>query len=95
MAIDPSAAAAQPLILTAFGLMIMAVRGLPVFLSSRLERYLGSGQHLFGPRDSARIGLYAATGLPITVAVTTVAVSAGQMSAENASILVAGARSPC
>jgi hypothetical protein len=34
--------------------------------------------------------LYAATGLPIIVAVTSVAVSAGQMSTTNASVLVAG-----
>jgi len=34
--------------------------------------------------------MYACTGLPIIVAVTSSAVSAGQMSATNASILVAG-----
>jgi hypothetical protein len=34
--------------------------------------------------------MYAATGLPIIVAVTSSAVSAGQMSTQNASVLVAG-----
>ncbi len=34
------------------------------------------------------IGLFAATGLPIIVAVTTVSVDAGQMTLENASLLV-------
>ncbi len=90
MAIDPAAVAAQPLTLILFVLMIVLVRGLPVFLASKLERELHSGQRLFDTRDSARIGLFAATGLPIIVAVTSTAVAAGQMSAANASVLVAG-----
>ena len=36
------------------------------------------------------MALFAATGLPIIVAVTTVAVAAGEMSTTNASVLVAG-----
>jgi Kef-type K+ transport system membrane component KefB len=90
MAIDPAAVAAQPLTLVLFVLMIMVVRGLPVFLSSKLEREAATGARLFTSRDSARIGLFAATGLPIIVAVTSTAVDAGQMSAANASVLVAG-----
>jgi Kef-type K+ transport system membrane component KefB len=90
MAIDPAAVAAQPLILLLFVGMIMAVRGLPVFVSSKLERDLATGRPLFDTRDSARVGLFAATGLPIIVAVTSTAVSAGQMTPENASVLVAG-----
>ena len=90
MAIDPAAVAAQPLTLVLFVLMIMLVRGLPVFVASKLERDPTNGQRLFDSRDSARIGLFAATGLPIIVAVTSTAVSAGQMSPANASVLVAG-----
>ena len=36
------------------------------------------------------MGLFASTGLPIIVAVTSVAVTAGQMTQTNASVLVAG-----
>ncbi len=90
MAIDPRAVGAHPLALVLFVGMIMVVRGLPVFLSSALERDLATGRRMFDTRDSARIGLFAATGLPIIVAVTSTAVSAGQMTSENASVLVAG-----
>ncbi len=90
MAIDARAVAAEPSVLIIFVLLIVAVRGVPVFLSSRLERDRVSGGRLFGTRESVRIGLFAATGLPIIVAVTTTAVSAGQMSQANASVLVAG-----
>ncbi|HEY5786612.1 MAG TPA: cation:proton antiporter [Microlunatus sp.] len=90
MAIDPRAVAASPLVLVLFVGMIMIVRGLPVFLSSKLERDLGTGRSMFDTTESARIGLFAATGLPIIVAVTSTAVSAGQMTSANASVLVAG-----
>ena len=90
MAIDARAVAAAPSVLIIFVLLIVAVRGLPVFASSRLERDRVSGARLFGTRESVRIGLFAATGLPIIVAVTATAVSAGQMSQANASVLVAG-----
>jgi len=90
MAIDARAVAAAPAVLIIFVLLIVAVRGLPVFVSSRLERDRLSGARLFGTRESVRIGLFAATGLPIIVAVTATAVSAGQMTEANASVLVAG-----
>lgn len=90
MAINPAAVAAQPLTLVLFVLMIVLVRGLPVFIASKLERDPTNGLRLFDSRDSVRIGLFAATGLPIIVAVTSTAVAAGQMSPANASVLVAG-----
>jgi Kef-type K+ transport system membrane component KefB len=90
MAIDPRAVAARPTTLIIFVLFIVAVRGLPVFVASVTERDRDTGARRFDGRDSARIGLFAATGLPIIVAVTSTAVAAGQMSAENASVLVAG-----
>ncbi|MFT4164979.1 MAG: cation:proton antiporter [Microlunatus sp.] len=90
MAINPAAVAAQPLTLILFVLMIVLVRGLPVFIASKLERDPTSGGRHFDSRDSVRIGLFASTGLPIIVAVTSTAVAAGQMSSANASVLVAG-----
>jgi hypothetical protein len=45
---------------------------------------------VFDKTTSAALGLFGATGLPIIVAVTSVAVSAGQMTSTNASVLVAG-----
>ncbi len=90
MAIDPAAVAAHPLGLVAFVVMIMLVRGVPVYVAGRLQRNPLTGERQFDTRDSVRLGLYGATGLPIIVAVTTTAVNAGQMSAGNASLLVAG-----
>ena len=90
MGIDPRAVAAQPLVLVAFVVAILLVRGGPVFVASWLERDLPGGPRAFSARDSLRIGLYGATGLPIIVAVTSVAVTSGQMSHEAASLLIAG-----
>lgn len=84
MAIDVSAVAGEPLVLLAFLALLVIVRGLPVFVASRYDR--GAS---FDTRDSAQIALYSTTGLPLIVAVTGVAVSAGQMSNATASILVA------
>jgi Kef-type K+ transport system membrane component KefB len=90
MAIDPRAVAAQPVALLAFVVLILLVRGGPVFVASLLERNPPGGPRAFSTRDSLRIGLYGATGLPIIVAVTSVAVSSGQMTNQQASLLVAG-----
>ena len=83
MAIDPSAVVQEPVALVVFVLLILVIRGGIVYLTARR----GDG---FGARDSAAIALFASTGLPIIVAVTSVAVSAGEMSTTNASVLVAG-----
>ena len=58
---------------------ILVVRGVPVLLLFR---------HLPG-RQRLQLGLFSATGLPIIVAVSTVAVEAGQMTSEGQSIVVA------
>lgn len=81
MAIDPRAVAEEPLALVAFVAMILLVRGGGVWLATRRD---------FVPREGAALALFSATGLPIIVAVTTVAVDADQMTATNASVLVAG-----
>lgn len=64
-------------------LLILLIRGGVVYLTARR----GDG---FDGRDSAAIALFASTGLPIIVAVTSVAVRAGEMSTTNASVVVAG-----
>ena len=71
MAIDPAAVAAHPLALVTFVVLILVVRGVPVYVAGRLERNLLTGDRQFDTRDSLRLGLYGATGLPIIVAVTT------------------------
>lgn len=83
MAIDPMAVVEEPVALVSFLALILLVRGGVVYVSTITE----GG---FGRRDSAAVALFAATGLPIIVAVTTVAERAGEMTTTNASVLVAG-----
>ena len=90
MAIDPDALAAEPIALLAFVVLILIVRGGPIFLASWLERNSPGGPRMFTKHDSLRIALYGATGLPIIVAVTSVAVKSGQMTDQHASLLIAG-----
>ena len=90
MAIDPSALAAQPIALLAFVILILIMRGGPIFLASWLERDPPGGPRIFTKQDSLRIALYGATGLPIIVAVTSVAVRTEQMTDQHASLLIAG-----
>jgi Kef-type K+ transport system membrane component KefB len=90
MAIDPRAVAAEPITLLTFVVLILVVRGVPIFVASWLERDPPGGHRMFTRRDSLRIALYGATGLPIIVAVTSVAVNSGQMTDHHASLLVAG-----
>ncbi|MFX1759495.1 cation:proton antiporter [Rhodococcus sp. As11] len=88
MAIDVGAVVGAPGILLAFLGLLILVRGVPVFVASRLERD-ATGNRMFGTAEQLQIALYSTTGLPLIVAVTGVAVAAGQMSNASASILVA------
>jgi Kef-type K+ transport system membrane component KefB len=88
MAIDISAVIAKPGLLIVLVLMIIAVRGVPVFVATRWDRGQLGTEPPFTMRERAQLGLYAATGLPLIVAVTGVAVAAGEMTAANASVLV-------
>jgi Kef-type K+ transport system membrane component KefB len=90
MAIDPAAIAADPLGLVIFVIAILVIRGGPIYVSSRTERNPDTQKHIFSDFQSAQIALYGATGLPIIVAVTAVAVKSEHMSSSNASLLVAG-----
>ncbi|WP_344301455.1 cation:proton antiporter [Nocardioides bigeumensis] len=83
MAIDPDAITSHPGELALVVLLIIAIRGVPVFLASRLLR-----RPPLGSRESVAVGSFAATGLPIIVAVTSVSLDAGQMTSDNASLLV-------
>jgi len=90
MAIDPAAVAENPGVLVLFLLMIVLIRGGLVFLSVRLPHRGATAGPQRSTRDSFAVAMYACTALPIIVAVTASAVSAGQMTSTNASILVAG-----
>ncbi|MGA9873079.1 MAG: cation:proton antiporter [Rhodococcus sp. (in: high G+C Gram-positive bacteria)] len=84
MSIDVGAVIAQPGVLLAFLALLMVVRGVPVFLTTRWD-----SENHFSTREQLRVALYATTGLPLIVAVTGVAVEEGEMTTANASILVA------
>ena len=86
MAIDPAAIVTRPGAFVAVLALILIARGGPVLLASRFTP-AGPGPRL-DTRDSVAVALFSSTGLPIIVAVTSVAVAAGEMSANNASLLV-------
>ena len=88
MAIDPQAVAEEPVALVVFVVLILVVRGGGVLVATRTQRE--HGRPVFDGRESRAMALFAATGLPIIVAVTSVAERAGEMSSTNASVLVAG-----
>jgi Kef-type K+ transport system membrane component KefB len=79
MAIDPDVLLHKLGTVVFVFVSILLVRGLPVWFLNR---------HLRG-RERYQLSLFSATGLPIIVAVTTVAVESGQMSHEGQSIVVA------
>jgi Kef-type K+ transport system membrane component KefB len=79
MGIDPAVFVEKPVTVLVVFISILLVRGGPVYL---LFRHLPS-------RERLQLGLFSATGLPIIVAVTTVAVDSGQMSLQGQSIVVA------
>jgi Kef-type K+ transport system membrane component KefB len=79
MGIDPSVFVEKPGTVLFVFVSILLVRGGPVYL------LFG---HLPG-RERLQLALFSATGLPIIVAVTTVAVASGQMSHQGQSIVVA------
>ncbi|WP_231367238.1 cation:proton antiporter [Schaalia sp. ZJ405] len=85
MTISLDAVIKQPWMLLFFVAAILVARGVPVMIA---ERTIGSVQRM-GWSDSARLGLYAASGLPIIVAVTEVAVAGKIMPSDIGSLLVA------
>lgn len=90
MNIDPQAIADNPLDLVIFVVAIVLVRGGPIYLASRMDRVPHTHDRVFSNVESVQIALYGATGLPVIVAVTAVAVKSEHMTSANASLLVAG-----
>ncbi|MBW8172920.1 cation:proton antiporter [Ornithinimicrobium sp. Arc0846-15] len=84
--IDLEAVSSAPWTLLAVLLLIVGARGLPISL---VERFTSTGSGLTTNRERVQLSLYGATGLPIIVAVTSVAVSTDLMPSGVASILVA------
>lgn len=86
MQIDIRAVAANPALWAGLVFAIALARGLPVWVS---EQFVPHGANLGDATARIQLGLYAATGLPIIVAVTQVAVDAELMGTALASTLVA------
>ncbi|MDO4631648.1 MAG: cation:proton antiporter [Corynebacterium sp.] len=86
MTIDPQAVANRPWLLCLLVVLIYVSRGLPVLLR---EVFFTTGSKLTNMREKVQLSLYAATALPIIVAVTEVAVESQLLTEENASLLVA------
>jgi Kef-type K+ transport system membrane component KefB len=78
--LDLAAVLQQPARLAIYLTLFLVVRGVPQFLIFRGV--------LPSERDRSRLALYAATTLPLLVAITTVEVEAGAMMADNAAALV-------
>ena len=87
MGIDMSLSVGDLVNLLAFFVLLVLVRGVPVWLASRVERRR-DGSRAYSMRQSLQIAVYSTTALPIIVAVTQVAVSAEAMSTSFASTLV-------
>lgn len=79
MGIDLQSILDGPARVVVFFVLILAVRGLPVLVLHR-RRLPG--------RDPLRLALYAATGLPLIVAITEIGLATGEMRPENAAALV-------
>lgn len=83
--IDLMAVFAQPLLLVGFIVMLLLVRMVPIFVALTT----GNETRDISTHNRLTIALYCTTALPIIVAVTSVAVTAGAMAQETASVLVA------
>lgn len=83
--IDLTAVFNNPASLIGFITLLLILRAAPIFISLSL----GKDTREVSTHNRLTVALYCTTALPIIVAVTTVAVSAGAMSEEMASILVA------
>lgn len=83
--IDLSAVAANPLMLAGFIVALLVIRAVPIAIAMRLCPLTRD----VTPHGRTTVALYCTTALPIIVAVTSVAVSAGAMGQDMASVLVA------
>lgn len=84
--IEVTAVLNQPLLLIGFIAMLLLVRAVPIFIALRTDKT--PEVKALGWRNQVTVSLYCTTALPLIVAVTSVAVSAGAMSSSLASVLV-------
>lgn len=84
--IDLFAVAQDPLLLIGFIVMLVLIRAVPIFLSMRGDK--DPEVAALGGRGHATVAVYCTTALPLIVAVTSVAVSAGAMDEATASVFV-------
>ena len=83
--IDLSAIGARPLMLVLFIVLLMVVRFVPIMVSL----HIGRDTRDLPWSDRVSVAFYCTTALPLIVAVTNVAVSAGAMNPSTASVMVA------
>lgn len=83
--IDLSAIGAKPLMLVLFIVMLIVVRFFPILVALRL----GRDTRDLHRSERVTVAFYCTTALPLIVAVTNIAVSAGAMQQSTASIMVA------
>lgn len=87
MAIDVDLSRSALTTLAIFLVLLVAVRGVPVWLATWMERRW-DGSRAYSLRQCIQVAVYSTTALPIIVAVTQVAVGSGAMSSSFASTLV-------
>ena len=87
MAIDWNVIVSEPVKVLGIPLLILVTRGLPVFLRENIHH---TGSDVETTRERIQVALYAATGLPIIVAVMSLAEASGIVDNEMASIFIAG-----
>ena len=87
MKIDLAAVASHPLMLVICLIALIVVRMGPVFVAQSV----GTWHRVARIRDRAAVAAYCTTALSIIVAVTTIAVDAGALGQQSASIMVAAA----
>lgn len=83
--IDLTAVVAQPLLLVGFIIMLFVIRAVPIYISMSTDKETKD----ISSHNRLTVALYCTTALPLIVAVTSVAVDAGSMTQETASVLVA------
>ena len=83
--IDLAAVVAQPLLLVGFIVMLLVVRAVPIYVSMATDKEMRD----FSSHNRLTVALYCTTALPLIVAVTSLAVDAGSMEQDVASVLVA------
>ncbi|WP_293772197.1 cation:proton antiporter [uncultured Corynebacterium sp.] len=87
MSIDWRVIVDNPLHVIGIPALILITRGLPVFLRENIHH---TGSDIETTRERLQVALYAATGLPIIVAVMALAVADDIVDAETSSIFIAG-----